>query len=172
MSDANTYPVNGNIDFRIEQAIVDVLKYNDTITAIFGSPDSVDIRRAKDKSKGEKSLPVISVECLLTQSLPRTNEYQGRVQITCATQIDADADGQMIKALAAAVRDLMHEDSTPDYVGHFSGDCNGFLQALNATNRDVVVHQIHEGSTDPDDRGRTRVLVMNVDLWGYPGKVK
>lgn len=171
MSDSNTYPVNGNIDFRIEQAIVDVLTYDDTITAIFGTPTSVDVRRARDKSRGARSIPSISVECLVTQSLPRTNEYQGRVQITCITLIDVDSDGQRVKALVAAIRDLMHKDSTPDYAGHFDGDCNGFLQALNATNRDVVIHQLHEGSTDIDDQGRTRIMIINVDLWGYPGKV-
>jgi hypothetical protein len=170
MSDANTYPVEGNVDFRAEQAFVDVLKYDDTIAAVFGSPADVHIRRAKDKTKGDRSLPALAVDCLLEQSLPRCNEYRGRILIDCETQADNDADGQQVQALAGAVRDSLHKDSTPTYPGHFAGDCNGFLEAANATQRGIVFHQIHEGETTEEDSGRTRRLRVMVEAWFYPGK--
>ena len=169
MTDDNTYPVSGNVDFRTEQAFVDVLEYNDTIANIFGSPGAVNIRRSKDKTKGERSLPALSVDCLVEQTIPRTNEYHGRVRIFCETQADNDADGQKVQALAGAVRDALHEDTEPGTPGHFEGDCEGFLQALNKTQRDIVFHQLHELDTDEDDEGRTRRLIVNVDVWMYPG---
>jgi hypothetical protein len=171
MTDSNTYPVSGNVEWRTEQAFVDVLKYDDTIAAIFGSPSAVNIRRAKDTSKGERSLPALAVECLVEQTIARTNEYHGRVQIIAATQADNDGDGQKVQALAGAVRDCLHKDSTSSYTGHFTGDCEGFLEALNKTQRDIVFHQVHEMDTDNDDEGRTRRLIINVDVWMYPGKV-
>jgi hypothetical protein len=170
MSDANTYPVAGNVDFRAEQAFVDVLKYDDTIAAVFGSPAKVNIRRTKDKTKGERTLPALSVECLVGQALPRSNEYHGRIRIFCETQADDDSDSQQVQALAGAVRDCLHKDSTASFPGHFAGDCNGFLEALNKTGRDIVFHQIHEGDTGEDDVGRTRRLVTSVDTWMYPGR--
>lgn len=171
MTDDPTYPVSGDVDFRTEQAFVDVLKYDDTIAAVFGTPSDVNIRRAKDKSKGSRSLPAIAVDCMVAQSIPRTNEYQCRVSIDCESSADDDPDAQQVKALAGAVRDCLHKDSTPAYSGHFAGDCNGFLEAANATQRDIVFHQIHETSTENDDTGRTRKLSVMLDVWCYPGRV-
>lgn len=171
MSDENTYPVSGNVDFTTEQAFVDAFKFDDTIAAVFGSPDDVNIRRAKDKTKGGKTLPALAVRCMAEQTVPRTNEYHGRVQIYAVTSADDDADGQQVDALIGAVRDCLHKDSTAEYVGHFDGDCQGFLEALNKTQREIVFHQIHEMDEDEDDKGRTRRKILNVDVWMYPGRV-
>jgi len=171
VGDSPTYPVSGNVDFRTEQAFVDVLKYDDTIAAVFGSPEAVNIRRAKDKTKGARTLPALAVECIPTQSLPRTNEYHGRTLITCATQVDDDDDGQQESALAGAVRDCLHKDSTLEYPGHFEGDCLGFLEALNKTQRGIVFHQANESGTDDADAGRTRKDLIVVDVWMYPGSI-
>lgn len=170
MSDAETYPVSGNVDFRTEQAYVDVLKHDDTIAAVFGSPELVKIRRAKDKTKGKRTLPALAVKCLSEQTIPRTNEYRGRVQIYCETSADDDADGQQVDALIGAVRDVAHKDTTPGYTGHFEGDCGGLLEALNETARNIVFHQIHETNEDEEDKGRTRRKIFNMDVWMYPGR--
>ena len=169
MGDAQEYAVSGDIDRRTEQSFVDVLKYNDTIASIFGSPDDVNIRRSKDKTQGKRTLPALSINCLPEQSIPRTNEYHGRCQIFCETQADDDPDGQQVQALEGAVRDAMHADSTPEYPGHFKGDCEGFLEALNNTSNGIVFHQVHEMALDDSDEGRNRILIINVDVWMYPG---
>jgi len=171
MSDKEKYPVAGNVDFRTDQAFVDVLKYNDTVAAIFGSPEKVNIRRMKDKKTDKAKLPALAVDSVVTQSIPRTNEYNGKMQIFCMTQADNDEDAQKVQALAGAIRDAFHEDSTPEYEGHFKGDCNGFLEKVNKTQRGIVFHQIHEMETTPDDRGRMRILIVNCEVWMYPGAV-
>jgi len=170
MSDQDTYPVSGNLEFKVEQAFIDVLKYDDTIAAVFGSHEDVNIRRTKDKSKGDRALPSMAVEFIIDQSLRDSNEYHGRGRIYCVTQADDDADGQMGDALVGAVRDCLHKESTPEYDGHFDGDCKGFLEALNNTTRGVVFHQVHEQDTEPDDDGRVRRQIVNVDAWLYPGR--
>lgn len=172
MSDSSTYPVHGNIDFLTEQAIVDVLRIDDTMAAVFGSPSAVNIRRTKDTTKGDNTLPAIGVEALPEQSIPRSNEYHMRITITCVTHADKDTDGQQVQALAGAVRDSLHKDSTPSYSGHFAGDCEGFLEALNDTERDIVFHQVHEMGTDEEDDGRIRRRSINLDAWCYPGRIE
>lgn len=174
MSDQNTYPVQGNVDFRAEQAFVDVLKDDDTIKQLF-HPDPVDIRRSKDISKGAKSDPAYAVDCVPEQSVPETNEYHLRMQITCTTYSDEDPDKQHLQALEGAVRDALHVDSTSQYtdprgVKHFKGDCKGFLEKANKTQRNLVFWKILEVGTSKNDDGRVRTRIFNVDAWGYPGR--
>lgn len=176
MSDEQTYAVNDDVDFRVESGFVDVLKYNDSFAAVFGSPDLVNIRRAKDTSKGSKTLPAVSVSCVPAQSIARTNEYHFRVQILCQTQADADQDGQQEQSLAGAVRAALHEDSTLNYVSnygtaHFKGDHEGFVEAFNKTERGIVLHQVHETTSEEAPDGRNRGTIVNADAWGYPGAV-
>jgi len=169
MSDTPTYPILNDLEFRVTQANVDVLEYDDGVVAVFGSPEKVNIRRSKDKTKGERSLPEIAVAVTIQPTMPRTNEYWFRLQFFCNSQADNDPDAQQAGALLGACREALHQDSPAGTPGRFDGDCQGYLIALNKTTRGIVFHQIHEGDEQPNDKGRTRGLILNVDAWGYPG---
>lgn len=167
------FPVDGNLRIRVEQAFVEVLELSDTLPAIFGGAGNVNIRRAMDKKKGvltggkdRRTLPAISVEAMIEQTIPRTNEYMARVEIVCATSADDDDDAQIVEALVGAVRDQLHEDKNN---GGFTGDNEGFLESLNESNRGLVFHQLHEVSEDPDDEGKTRRRKFMCDTWFFPG---
>lgn len=167
MSDEPTYPVSGQVEFYAEQAFVDVLKYDETIAAVFQvEAGKVNIRRRKDTTKGDRTMPALAVGFFCEQSIPRTNEYHARGQIFIATQADSDKDGQQAQAIMGAVRDCMHQDDP----ARFPGNCEGFLKAVNEITEFIVFHQIHELAADPEDSGRSRKPVINVDAWLYPGR--
>ncbi len=171
--DLTDFPVNGNLRIRVEQSFVDVLELSDTLSAIFGGAENVNIRRSMDKNKGifiagknRRTLPAIAIEAMIEQTIPRTNEYLARVEIVCATSADDDDDAQLVEALVGAVRDQLHSDRNN---GGFNGDNEGFLESLNESNRGLVFHQLHESNEDPDDEGKTRRRKLMCDTWFFPG---
>lgn len=164
MADADEHEVEGDIEYLVEQGFVEALCAYSDVTDILGST-APNVRRAGDTSSKRK-MPGLAVDAMVEQAVPRTNEYHARVQIVAATSMDDDPDGQDVQALIGAARNLLHTDRTS---GGFTGDCEGIVQTLNAQDREIIYHQIHEGDTFADDEGRTRRLVMNVDAWGYPG---
>lgn len=176
MSNSPRYPVSGQVEFFAEQAFIDIMKYDETLAAVFEvETGDANVVRSKNREDEDdetvtRTLPAIAVEFLCEQSIARTNEYHGRAQIISVTGIGKDKDGQMVQALAGAVRDLLHKDTDDSVEGHFVGDCGGFLEAVNNTSEYIVFHQIHELDTTPDDKARVRRLVTNVDAWLYPGR--
>lgn len=167
MSDEPKYPVKGNVEWLTEQGLVEQLKNFETLKSVFSIAGAdMNIRRAKDTTTAHRQ-PGVFVDAMAEQTIPRTNEYEIRIIITCETQKDTDKDGQLVHALVGAVRDFLHIDRSED---GFKGDCEGALEALNETNRDIVYHQVHEvNPLGEDDAGRTLRRLVTVHAWGYPG---
>jgi len=154
--------VKGDVEKLVEADFVAVLGAYSDLASI-----TTNMRAAKSASTARVK-PGIYVDCMAEQSVPRTNEYAFRVEIGAETQLDADKAGTALQAMIGAVRDALHQDKDS---GGFTGDCEGFLEDLNARSTELVYHQVHEVDTYADDDGRTRRMVMNVMAWGYPGKV-
>jgi hypothetical protein len=168
MSDESTYPTVSNIIWRVESAFVDVLTYADEIVAVFGGEDDVNIRRWTDTSKGDKTLPATTAQ--------EMNEYRFDIIITAKTDPHVDGDGQQVQGLIAGVRSEVKSDSTPDYVtprgvDHFERDNQGFVQALNETERNIVFHKVLEGEERPNIEGKNRKITYTLTGYGYPGAI-
>jgi hypothetical protein len=159
-----SYPVDGNIEWLVENAFVDVIKNNFAIKNIFNK-DSVNVRICKDGSV-DRGLPAVSIEGNAQQAIPNTNEYRCSLRIICETDAyKTDTTGEQIKALVGGIRDILHADD--------------IIDQINDASRGVVMNSLdslHEVSTDDDSilegQNQIRRMIIQADAWVYAGSAE
>jgi len=159
-----TYSVNGNVEWLFEGAWVDLIKNDFNAKAFFPDVD-VNVRRARD-TRTERTLPAISIEATVMQTLPNTNEYKSTTRFFCETDpYKVDKSGEQVKALIGYIRDLLHDDE--------------IIPRLNAQMRGLVLNSpdsLHEVSSEDDstfdDPSQIRRMIIQADAWVYVGREK
>lgn len=156
------YTVDGNVEWLIENAFVDVVKNNFAIRNVFGQGVTINVRVARDAT-AVRGWPAVAIEAISEQTLPNSNEYRCTMRFFCETDPNkTDKTGEQVKALVGAIRDILHADD--------------IIDQINDQQRGVQMNSpdsLHEATTEDDSRleesNPVRRMIIIADAWVYVG---
>lgn len=156
------YTVDGNVEWLIENAFVDVVKNNFAIRNVFGQGVTINVRVARDAT-ATRGWPAVAIEAISEQTIPNSNEYRCTMRFFCETDPNkTDKTGEQVKALVGAIRDILHADD--------------IIDQINDQQRGVQMNSpdsLHEATTEDDSRleasNPVRRMIIIADAWVYVG---
>jgi len=161
---SDTYSVNGDVEWQLEGAWVDIISNDFDVKDFWPSVD-VNVRRARDNSV-QRSMPAIAVEVIAFQTIPNTNEYRCTTRFICETDpYKTDKTSEQVKALLGYLRDKVHGDNIID-------ELNSQMRGLVMNSPDSLHEVSAEDDTTFDDPSQIRRMILTVDAWVYVGREK
>ncbi len=161
----DTYSVDGNVEWKVENTLVGIIQNNMDVSAIFGDAvGDINVRVAHD-STDARAMPGIAVEATVVQTLRGTTEHRCFVRMFCETDSGTDTTGEQVKALMGALRDIIQGDNKDDFFNEFNDTERGIK--LNSVGS--IGETTAENDTNFEHDLSMRRMILGLDLWVYIG---